>query len=375
MGTGFRAGLLFACCLLLQAQSARAGDPDVARFLLGKGEKALRAKKYEDAVGFLERALAEHSPLPEASFALGQALEKLKRIPEAIEHYEACRATAAEKGATGKAKSAARGATKALSKLRRRYSDLNELNDAFIKDCIRFARRYEKKDTDWARHAYETVLALDPGHAIAKKAVAKLPKIARTEPAKGPAKPDNRPPKEKRLGPVGNWTPLIASDTLDGWDPGRRGVWNCLDRIITGDVPPSEAGQINWIDEPLKNGDYSVRVQMRVVKVYGNHTYGIFLGGDGRNRWWSVVINGGAVALDRTQDDKRRFIEEKMLGRYEPDKWHTLSIKVKGNKLSIFYEGERILSYETEGERPFDGKVALLVSKAKVEFRNFEEGR
>jgi len=373
VATGLRAGLLLACCLLLQAQAARAGDPDVARFLLKKGEKALRAKKYDDAVGFLERALTEHSPLPEASFALGQALEKLKRIPEAIEHYEVCRTAAAEKGATAKARSAGRGATKALSKLRRRYSDLNELNDAFVKDCLRFARRYEKKDSDWARQAYETVLALAPGHSVAKKALGRLPKIARAEPAKGPGTKPKKDPNPTRS----KWTPLITTDALDGWSPGLGGVWNCLDRIVIGDVPTVESGQINWINEPLASGDYSLRVQMRVVKVYGSHAYGFFLGSDGKGYWWSVLIIGGSVELARNEEGGTRFIEEKMLAQYDPGKWHTLTAEVKGNKLTIYFAGKRILEHEAEGlgERPFDGKVSLFAQSTKIEFRNFEEGR
>ena len=48
MGEG-RRGLLLGLLIGLLAPAARAGDPEVAAFLLKKAEKELRAKDYEAA--------------------------------------------------------------------------------------------------------------------------------------------------------------------------------------------------------------------------------------------------------------------------------------------------------------------------------------
>ena len=107
-----------ACLALLVV--VEAGDRDVAQFLLKKAEKAYRAKDYEQAVAGFKRARAEFTPLPEAAWGLGQALEKLEREAEAIAAYRLCaeQVGAAEKP-SAKWKALARRANAAVSRLRR----------------------------------------------------------------------------------------------------------------------------------------------------------------------------------------------------------------------------------------------------------------
>ena len=86
---GWRA-VVAGLIILLFIGLARAGDKDIAELLFKKGEKASRKKSYEEAVTYYRRALAEHSPYPEAASALAGALQKLGRGQEALEALLLC---------------------------------------------------------------------------------------------------------------------------------------------------------------------------------------------------------------------------------------------------------------------------------------------
>ena len=76
--------------LIAIALAARAGDPDVAKLLFKKAQKAYRAKKYEEAEKTYRRAIEECPPNPEARYGLAETLEKQERMSEALAAYCRC---------------------------------------------------------------------------------------------------------------------------------------------------------------------------------------------------------------------------------------------------------------------------------------------
>ena len=180
-----------------------AGERDVAQFLLRKAEKAYRAKDYEKAATGFKRARAEFTPLPEAAWGLGQALEKLGRESAAIAAYRLCTdEVGASTKPSAKWKSLARKAKAATAKLRRRFAELDRVNRDFIQNCMKFGKEHLKSDPRWARTAFETILKIDPTHKDARRYLGKFTK------AKAPV--EKKPEAAKHFGIA-----LIRGDELE----------------------------------------------------------------------------------------------------------------------------------------------------------------
>ena len=338
--------------------SAWAGDQEVAKFLFAKGETALRAKQYADAEGYFRRALEEHTPFPEASYGHGVTLAKLNRTQEAIAAYRACiSAVSAAKKPTPKWKTASNRAMRALKKLRKDFAALDKLGKKHIRDLLTFAQKHAKANPRWARRAYETVLTIDPGNATATAKLGKLPA-------------DDSP---TRNGKKKSWgKPLIKAGDLGNWDPGKTSVWHIRGSVITGASDDHE-GYINWLEDTSIGGDYELRIKFRLIREHGGRrTIGFFVG-DGRDTWWSIMLEGaGTMSLIRYQDGRNSSVGVKTLDAVKWTSWHTLKIEVKKEHAKLFLDDKLGLELDVERGQKFAGKFGLFIQAAKVEFKELE---
>jgi hypothetical protein len=341
-----------------------AGDRDVALFLLKKAEKAYRAKDYEQAAATFKRARAEFTPLPEAAWGLGQALEKLEREAEALAAYRLC---AEEVGAADKPsakwKGLARRANAADARLRRRFAELDRLNRAFIDDCLRFGIAHVKTDPRWARTAFETVLKLDPTHRDARRHLDKVGKLT-------------TPGGRKTTGAGKTWgTPLIRRDDLAGWSPGIQAPWSCAKGVVVGDVADRQ-GKINWVDDVELTGRYELRVRMRVVRSGGGgRTYGLLVG-NGSSYWHCFFIeDDNDMVLVEFDDGRHRHLKDAILRDFDPQRWNTLRLAVDRGSLRVYLNQKKLYDHDADERDAFDGKVGLFAQNGRFEFKELEVRR
>ncbi len=365
MDGGWHTAATVACAgLVIGALAAfsRAGDPDVADFLLKKAEKALRAKDYESAASDFRRARDEYTPLPLASYGLGVALEKLERESEAIAAYRQCVAEVDEASAPAAQRRAARRASSALRRLRRRYKDLDRATQAFLKELTKFVREHKKSDPKWARTACETILRIEPSHREARRV---LDELVSSKPKPQKKKDEDKPKTEKGWG-----SPLVEGDDLPGWSPGIRPPWTCRDRLITVDAERG-SGDINWMDDVTMKGRFEFRAEARVVRDGGRkRTYGIFLG-NGKDRWHGVLIqDDDAVVLVEFAPGGTSFLKDATPRGFKPAQWHKFRIVVDRGDLSVFLDGARVLQHAADDRNAFRGKLGLFAQKGRFEFRN-----
>ena len=343
--------------LLLLIAPVWSGDAEVARFLYQKAQRAYRAKKYDEAEKGFRRAVKEDSPFPEASYALGLALEKLARPVEAIAAYQQCLDAAAGDDAPRKWRSIANRAGRAIGRLRRRFAALAKINSAFIKRCLAFGRKHSKTDPDWARKAFETVLKIDPGNQAARNHLAVPSGGKKTAPTK----------------PVGGaWKPLIVADEFGAWSPGETNEWSILGPVITGDVVGRD-GKINWLDNLEVDGKYSVRFRFRVVTDRRDRrTVGFFIG-DAKDYWWSIMLDeDNELVLVRFSKGKSIPARERAVGEFDPSRWHTVLVEARGREARVFLDGKKVFEHIGERKQKFAGKFGFFVQNAKVEFKELE---
>ncbi|MHC4954399.1 MAG: tetratricopeptide repeat protein [Planctomycetota bacterium] len=349
--------------LLLLALPAWTGDQEVAKFLFDKGKKEFRAKRYDKAEEFFRRALAEHTPYPEASYEHGQALEKLGRSQEAADAYQTC--IAAVNGAekpSAKWKGASRRAGRALTKLRKEFAALDGVNRKFVKKFSDLGKRLYKTNPKWARRAFETVLAIDPTHASAKAYMADLEKKGVTGTStKTGAK------KGKTWGKQ-----LIRSDSLKGWDPGATDHWSIDGDVITGDAE-GRSGQINWLERAPLSGQYSLRCRLRLLQDRGSRrTVGLFIG-DGKDGWWAIMLEtNNTMTLYRSEGSTNTAVASRSIGKKDLSTWHSLRVEVSKDTAEIFFDDKQIIEAEVRRSQPWAGMMGFFVQDGKIEFKDLE---
>jgi tetratricopeptide (TPR) repeat protein len=328
------------------------GDADVAKLLFKKAEKAARAKKYDEAAALFKRALDEHSPYPEAAFGLAIALEKHGKTEEALAAYLRCRdEIAGMKSPSRKVKAMDGKALKAIKKLGAGYAELQDIDRAFVKECLGIGKRNLRSNPPWAKRAFETVLAIDPQNKLALSYMERLSGVS------GPAA-IQRP-----------FAPLLEDDGMGKWNPGARGPWSCSGGVLTGDTSDLK-GHANIFKERLE-GTYSFRASFRVTRASGaKRTHGIFFGDKTDRTVWAFIISwDDEVVLSRWRGSDHVEERMKILTKFDPEKWHTLQVDVTPGKVECLIDGREMFELAEQPAKTFDGTPLIFIQDMRVEIR------
>jgi hypothetical protein len=338
------------------AGSASGGDPDVAELLLKKAKKAFSSKDYREAEHCFRRAVREMSPFPEARFGLAEALEKLDRPREALDAYRDCVGDIEANGDLAKWRSLRNRAQQAVTRLLGRSAELVKLNDAFIRECLDFAKKHASSDPQWAREAYETVLRLDPANMVAKGHLAMLPKAGAAPPV--PEKP------EPAGGGFGE--PVLRAELWSGAPEWSVGV-----EAIVGDSP--NAGKLFWLEGMPLEGRFSVRGTFRVARAYDRLGFGVFFGSEGREPWWGLFFRStGAVSLERCEEGSNHQVRDTILDGFDVAKQHTIQLDVRPGDVVVSLDGKELFEFSAEDRKTFDGKICLYVQNGRIEWTSLE---
>jgi len=347
--------ILVVATASLTSGPVRAGDPEVAKLIYRKAEKEFRAKRYEQAAKLYRRVLAEHSPYPEAACGLGSALEKMGKGNAALQAYLQCRKQVrAIPKPSSRQKNCARRAEKAISRLGKAYSEVEKLEERFIKECLAYGGKHGKSSPGWSRRAYEAVLALDPQNAVAAEAVKELANIQRL--GQGFGRPEL----------------LVKKGSMSGWDCGQYSSrWTCSGRVITGDR--KSPGIVCYRSGIYMRGTYRLTVTARVVERYGPDWYWGFKFGVNTSEAKTYSFGYGYahdVYLIRAVGTDRRDLWDKPKTQWDPKEWHTLRVDVTPGKVTCFADGEEVFSHEAELDRDFEGTMGLNLRSARIEFKD-----
>ncbi len=344
-----------AILIIFLLAPVEAGDRDVAELLFSKGEKAYRKRSYAQAADYFQRALAEHSPYPEAAFGLAQALEKQGKGPEALKAYLRCKdqCRALDKP-TRKQKKMCDKAEKAIGKLGQGYAALEKLDAKFVKDCLVFGRKYMKSAPEWAKKALESAHEIDPANTVVVETLDRLGGVA------GPAGSGG-----------GLYEPLIKDDNLEGWDPGVKKGFTCSGGVVTADMP-TDGGITNIIRMRLE-GTWSMKATFRVLEKKARLiSHGLMFGRKGDGSCWGVLIDWdkslSLVKFGADGDDTP--LGFKKISSYRPERWHQIRVDVEGGKLTAYYNGEKFLEHEEEDPEAFAGMPSVFTQRGRFEFKD-----
>lgn len=384
---GLVVGTMLALLAAAAGSPARAGDREMAQFLL-KGAKAdLGKQQYDAAFTKLSRAEQEDPGLVETIYWIGQVHERRDETKAAIAAYRRFAAAVTAKAKTGLPTKEELGLVKKAQErivaLATGDSERKKLDDGFADSLLAFARTWVSKDPGTAGSALRALLKLRPNHAEAQKLLTQVgtaagegaaPESAAADPAAEagpPAPPSGDAPTA--LAAVTAWKDLLRGDVFrfaaaEGWERRPDGI------IATEQHDPvalTPANRMKTMDT------YALEVECRVVEPFAErHSLGLAFAIEKTDalRLYSLSIEGGTAILERQDGGERSSPLHATFAEQGTDGWHRLAVVVRGLDIQVFADGKLVGEHRETTRASLIGQPAFFAHKCKGEFRSFRLG-
>ncbi len=166
------------------------------------------------------------------------------------------------------------------------------------------------------------------------------------------------------------WVNLFDGQSLFGWSIVGKANWRVEEGVIKVD-----RGEKSFLCTNLKLGDCELSVDFRADAKTNS---GVFL----RTQPSPEDVTADCIELNIAPPEnpfptgslvQRQKVEpaelEKLIGKFDPAKWHTYRIRMSGDKIAIALDGKKIVEYvDDSGLR--SGHISLQHNEGKVEFKN-----
>jgi hypothetical protein len=161
------------------------------------------------------------------------------------------------------------------------------------------------------------------------------------------------------------WIALFDGETLFGWKPNSELNWRVENGVILAD-----AGQPGLLQSTSRFADFELKIDVR-IESGGNS--GIFL------RTPFIPADPAVDCYElNVCDTHPDFKSGSLVKRAQPTKeiaadgeWHTFHVRAEGPRIAVSFDGEPILEYTDEAEKPLvAGHIGLQMNGGKAEFRN-----
>ncbi len=161
------------------------------------------------------------------------------------------------------------------------------------------------------------------------------------------------------------WLQLFDGETLFGWKPNSELNWRVEDGVILADE-----GKPGLLQTTSRFADYELKCDFRVAE--GGNS-GIFL----RSAFLPTDPAVDCYELNMC-DTHPAFKSGSLVKRVQPSKeitangnWHTFHVRLEGPRMIVKFDGEKILDFTDETEKPLTiGHIGLQMNGGKAEFKN-----
>lgn len=341
-------------------------DEEVARFLLDQAKRAISARKFDEAVVKLERALEEDATLLEAAYVLGQVHEKKKEKGLALGAYRRFRdGCVAEGDALDKklARLLSR-AEKRIAVLGKGEKELLTLQASFGERILRLARRLQASDPDLAIDALRRLVAVAPGNAAAKQLLGDLT-------GEGGPSADGGP---SPIPGITAWDDLLGERAIP---PGKDIQYKR--KLLTID---QQGGTIFWTD-PTKRAPetYVLDLEFRFLREYAvGYLVGFAFAQDedvarsGGQEFVLAMAQKSSVVLAQASGGRNIDLAEHAVSAKPLETWRRLTVAVEGRKVRVYLDGEKELNATIPGRRDLKGPIGIFHQRSAVEIRTLRLG-
>jgi hypothetical protein len=366
-----RAGLC-ALLLLLGLTAPAASEPAVARLLLDGAKADLAKRRFDDALGKLDKALVEDPALVEVHWWAGQVLEAKKEIPTAIERYRKVRSAVEARKSAG---SASKEEATLLAKVTARLAALapgeqehRRMTDAYATQLLQLAKERLEEDPILAGRALRLLVGVRPAHDEANTLLARLG----AAPSDTGARRD--PPASRDEGPasrVRTWETLGTSTAFGsqtGWRYLKEHLAIDVDRGFCASERPGRPpwgprfvyeAQVRWLEE--KPGGFGIGLAFAGT---GPRYHALFLL---RDRFGFFATEGSGAPLD--------VAEHVAFEPLAPGEWHRIALVVDGHRIEGWLDGKKQVERASAERADWTGALGLWNRHGTFEVRGLRAGK
>jgi tetratricopeptide (TPR) repeat protein len=343
---------ILATAIALLLASVAPADRETAQFAAGRADKALAAKKWDEAESLYRKALEEDGTFLPAHYGLAQALLGAGKSAPGVEELRAfVDGVHAATSAPADWKALAAKAEKQMLGVDAAGAALQKIEDGYADALVELGRQWMTKDPVIAERALRRALKVKPGNPKAAELLEKMGKSANAD-----------------------VIDLFDGKSLNGWVSANAPEWQVVDGNLVGTAKDSTFG---CRSERSFQGDFDVHFEAKLLEEYGGKTifaltscwkgdydhYGV---GFGRGKFWW---------FDFTGEGKNRTVADvaptQMKKPFDPKEWNTYMLRYRGEEVTAFLNGEEIAK-EARPERRKDGFVGILNQNGKVAFRKVQ---
>jgi hypothetical protein len=160
-------------------------------------------------------------------------------------------------------------------------------------------------------------------------------------------------------GQPAEWLAAFNGRDLAGWQPSGSAAWTVEAGRIRATPATGDEGGTLWTETTYE--DYLLAVTFRAT--WPIHA-GIWLRGEGSQRGPRIEICDSKTAFTGSvwMPDKGLALMNVREDLVDRESWNTISVKVEGNKVQVWLNGDEIGAVRTAG--PAKGKIGLYVAKS-----------
>ena len=348
--SGFCAGVLL---MALSAPPGEAGDAAVAKTLFEGGRKALRARKYDDAIPLFDKAWVEDPTLVEAVYWRAFSEEKAKDAESALESYREYLELLKKKNPARvgsedkKLRKQARNRVRALAVAE---GEFDAAEDKYLEALLAvMKKRLDKGETDSALKAARRILEVDPDH---EEALAVLLKLA----------PDTDP-----FSVVKEWRFPIEEKLFTGPHCEYADTSLILDAKIGGRLRPNPPVRLT--------GDFGYETEFRILNAYEDEwSVGLTFGDDGK-RFGALMAKAFRVELQWGEGGKSpQTLGSMDMADFDPAVPHRLGVLYREGTFVCWLDGKVAIKVPVSGFAT-DGDIGVLMTRCRVELLRLRAGR
>lgn len=362
-----RSMAVVGCLLLGFMGSARAGDPDLAKFLLQHGQAALSKGEYDDALTKLRKAREEDPKLIEATYVIALVLERKRDLPKAIVEYRTFKlsAEAAEReGALSKR--LAKILKKALVRLKALDAGntaLNKVQAAFADRMCVAARAVAARDPSLTHRMLKVARGAAPDHPETRNLLDEME--------------SGFTPLPSEFDGVHDWLDLIKGKMF-----GTNEGWTYTDTKIAisalrGSVARPPGGYESGPRYAI-TADFGLR---EIPSLEKTTTAGLLFGlVDGQGFGAMLFHDEGksdrlALVMVSLNPPKDRPLEVVDIPTWTLDKTHRVSVLVQGAKVKVYFDNVLAISLKVPGHKDLNGTIGVSLQNTTLDIKQFRVGK
>lgn len=348
----------------IAARTARAGDAELAKFLVKGGRDDLAKKQYDDALKKLQKARVEDPLLLEALYWMGAVHDARKDPRAALVAYRAYAVAYTDKKSGSVP--VTRDEEALLAKVQARLEvlaaaelELTRLREAYVAQLLAFAEENFVRDPAVTSRALRQLLAIQPKHASARRL---LEKMGGEEAAALAAESD----------PFGvrTWEDLVATKRFESAD----GLEYVDDKLV---IERSVGVYLFARDVEPTTAKYVLDAELQFTTETGARVVG-FGFGVGSVRIVSLMFtatNVDLVVIDQSKHTTVQIASKNHKRPIELHAWHRVTIVVDGIHVEVQVDGSKLLEADVKDATDLDGKVGLYVQGCRTELKTLKLGR